>query len=496
MTDMIDVHSHVFNLAYIPIQTVLEAGGVPMPLAKPAARILDRLTRVDGDEASPLDGILLQAFVPEIEVSTSDLVLDIARTLSSNDLAAVSDWVTEGVTYLDSIDISARANDYPVSVLLEAGLLGTNRERLARVVRAVGHFVDGGNETLRWLILMLNRESVLVQQLLTLWDDSSVFVHHLADMDPHDRAGLSRFLYATEQIDRLGQLTQAHQGRLYAVVAYCPLRDDAVGIAARALDHRGYIGVDFCPPNGDQPVGTVDSNDFAESTASPADKRNLELFNLCVKLDVPLFAHCAPAGMEGVSATDRTRVSPAHWRVVLEIDGLSPLRLCLSHSGGGVGWTMPHSTNGDDEWERSWACDVVSLCTRYPNVYCSFGHPEWVFDDELRAKFVRRLERVIVATAKAPYPFARKMMFGGAWHLFARAPEHRNLASTWREIFRHSPILSAWEQAFMTENAVAFLGPSVPLTLVANRAGVIEHSVALHASPEAGVQSRDLSTPH
>lgn len=493
---MIDVHSHVFNLAYIPIQSVLEVGGVGTPLAEPAARILDRLTRVDGDEASPLDGVLLQAFVPEIEVSTSDLVLDIARTVSSDDLAAMSDWVTEGVTYLDSIDISTRANDYPVSVLLEAGLLGTNRERLARIVRAVGHFVDGGHETLRWLILMLNRESVLVQHLLTLWDGSSVFVHHLADMDPYDRARLSRFLYAAEQIDRLGHLTEAHQGRLYAVVAYCPLREDAVGIAARALDHRGYIGVEFWPPNDHQSVGIVERSDFIEATASQVDKRNRELFDLCVRLDVPLFAHCSPARMEGVSATGRAYSSPVHWRLVLDIDGLSPLRLCLSHSGGGTGWTVPHSTSRDDEWERSWACDVVSLCTQYPNVYCSFGHPECVFDDELRAKFVRRLERVIVATTNAPYPFARKMMFGGGWHLFARAPQHRSLASTWREIFRQSPILSAWEQAFMTENAVAFLGPSVPLTLVANRTGVIEHSVALHAPPDLGGQSRDLSTSH
>lgn len=493
---MIDVHAHVFNLAYIPIESVLEAWSVPAPLAKPAARILDRLTRVDGDEASLLDGVLLQAFVPEIEVATSDLVLDIARTVSSNDLAAVSDWVAEGVTYLDSIDLAARANDYPVSVLLEAGLLGTNRERLARIVRAIGRFVGGGTETLRWLILMLNRESVLVHHLLSLWDDSSLFVHHLADMAPLDRTGHSRFLYATDQIDRLAELTTAHHGRLYAVVAYCPSRDDAVDIAARALGHRGYIGVEFCPPNDDEPVGTVGQNDFTESTASQVAKRNLELFNLCVQHDVPLFAYCVPNEVEGVSPTDGARVSPGRWRLVLELDGLSPLRLCLSHSGGGAAWTVPHSTAGDNEWERSWACDVVSLCTRYPNVYCSFGHPECVFDDELRAKFVRRLERVVAATANAPYPFARKMMFGGGWHLVARAPQHRNLASTWREIFRQSPILSAWEQAFMTENAVAFLGPSGPLSLSVNRGGVVEPSLTLHPSPDVGVGTRSLSTPH
>jgi predicted TIM-barrel fold metal-dependent hydrolase len=451
---MIDVHGHIFNLAYIPIRGVLEAWGVPPRLAVPAARIFDKLTRVDETTVSSLDHVLVGAFANEIEATTTDLVLDIARTVPDEDLAAITDDIRQAVEYLDSIGTERRADEYPAAPIVDAEFLGTDRERLARAIRAVGKRVVGAGNTLRWLILMMNRESVIVDHMLSLWEGGSMFVHHMMDMDLHYLHGRSRFEFVEQQVTRLQRLAAHHPGRLRTFVAYCPIRRDAVDVVSRALTDRGCVGVKFYPPSGYKPIDNADGDIFGDATADEVNRRNLSLFRLCAKLDVPVFTHCSPGGMERVRGKTGRYSDPAHWRQVLSVDGLGTLRLCLGHAGGDAGWTAPHSAHGDTEWEGSWGNAVVSLCTQYPHVYCEFGHFDSVFDEEERSKLRRRLERVIAAHGDS---FGRKMMFGADWHLLSRVSHHRDFARVWRALMRSSNILAPYERAFFRDNARDYL---------------------------------------
>ena len=462
---MIDMHSHIFNLAYVPIRGILEAWGVPPRLARPAARIFDQLTRVDETPRSALDQALAGAFASDIELATTDLIFDVARSAPAADLEAVSSEVTDAIAYLDSIGTEGRTTHYDATLLLEAEMLGTDRERLARVIRAVGRRVVGKTDTLRWFLLMMNRESVVVDHLLGLWDAGASFVHHMMDMDAHYPHGRSRFDFLTEQVQRLTRLAGHHTGRLRSFVAWCPIRENAVDVVAHALSTSDCIGVKFYPPNGYKPWQNTDGDIYGNATADDVNRRNMDLFRLCVRRDVPLFAHCSRGGMERVRGKTGTYSDPVYWRQVLTVENLGTLRLCLGHAGGAEGWTTPHGPYGDQQWEQSWACAVVSLCTEYPNVYCEFGHLDAVLDDELRSKFLRRLERVVEATRGARYPFARKMMFGSDWHLVSRVPQYRELARVWREMVRRSVVLAPWEHAITTVNAMQYLQlPPAPET--------------------------------
>jgi predicted TIM-barrel fold metal-dependent hydrolase len=455
---MIDSHVHIFNLAYVPIRGILEAWGVPPRLADPTGRIFDRLTRVDESPSTHLDRVLLGAFASDIELATSDLVLDIARATPSEDMEAVSDAVAEAIAYLDSIGMERRNDAFHASLLIDTDLLGTERERLSRVVRAVGRRLVRGDPTLRWLLMLMNRESVLLERLLALWSGDAVFTHHMMDMDAHYPNGRSRFDFVREQMPRVRRLVEQHADRLRTFVAYCPIRPDALTVVETALSQQMGVGVKFYPPSGYKPLGNVPGDIYGHATADEVNSRNRDLFDLCVRRDAPLFAHCSPGGMERVRGKTGRYSDPKHWRRVLSTGRFASLRLCLGHAGGDEGWTAPHSPHGDAVWEGSWAREVVSLCVEYPNVYCEFGHVDAVLDEHLRSKFQRRLERVIEATASAPYPFASKVMFGSDWHLVSRVRDHHELARVWRTMFRSSPILAPWEHAMLSANAVEYLG--------------------------------------
>lgn len=450
---MIDAHTYICNLAYVPVRGMLQARGVPEGLAGPAARIFDRLTRVDESKPTQLDSVLLGAFAPAIEVTTADLVLDIARALEATELDAIRDSLAEGAIYLDSVETGRRSDEYQVSLLLETELLGTNRERLARIVRAVGHFIAGGTDTLRWLLLMMNRESVIVERLLALWDGASVSAVHVADLEPsypHERA---RFDFVQDQLPRVRRLAAATPGRLATFVGYNPARPDALDIVQRALDALGFDGVVICQPDEDVP-----GEDAAVAGAAPADvtERAMALFAMCVERDVPVLAPCVPSEVDVVLGEPGTRGGPAYWRRVLEMPGLESLRLCLAHAGGMQGWTLPHSHAGDEAWDSTWACEVVALCTHYPSVYCDFAQFSCVFDDEARAKFTRRLERVVEATAAAARPFSTRVLFGSGWHPFSRTPQHREFARVWRSMIATSPVLAPYEAELLTLNAARY----------------------------------------
>jgi predicted TIM-barrel fold metal-dependent hydrolase len=464
---MIDVHAHIFNLAYIPIRGVLEAWGVPPMLAEPAAAVFERLTQVDEAPASSLDRALAGAFAAEIELTTADLIVDIAVAVPKADLEAIADAVRQATEYLDSIETERRSIEYPPSLLLDVEFLGTDRERLVRMIRAVGRRVVGGDETLRWLLLMMNRESVIVTALMSLWEGGAAFVHHMMDMDLHYPDGRSRFEFVTEQIERVRRLVSQHDGRLWTFVAYSPIRPNAVEVIYDAVTNRDCVGVKFYPPSGYKPLGNIDGDIFGNATAEEVNGRNVELFRLCTDLDLPLFAHCSPGGMERVRGQTGLYSDPAYWFRALQLDGLAALRLCLGHAGGEDAWTLPHSAYGDREWERSWGSAVVSLCTTYPNVYCEFGHFDAVLDDEQRSKLQRRLERVVEIHGDA---FGHKMMFGGDWHLLSRMPHYRETARVWRAMVRSSAALAPYERALFANNAVAYLrlaiAPAIPVASI------------------------------
>lgn len=455
---MIDVHTHLFNLAYLPAHGILRAWDVPNGLAAPAARVLGRLTRVDESPAGFFDTTLAGALQTEVEVTTPDLVLGIAQTVDEEELSAMHDDLVEAMSVLDAMTTADLPADDSPTLLLELGMLGGDRERLLRLLRAVGRFIAGGMATLRWFLLMLNRETAVVEHLLATWPETRLFVHHMMDMDNHYPPGGTRFASVAEQVQRMQALVARWPGRFVTFAAFDPFREDGLELVRDAIEGAGCAGVKFYPPNGYKPIGNT-SADVPGQDAAVVNARNLALFRWCVADDVPILVHCTPHGMESRRHVTGKFSDPERWLRVLEMDGLSSLRLCLAHAGGDEGWTAPHSSDGDVEWARSYACSVVELCVRFPSVYCEFGHLDALLRAEKRARMIRRLERIVVEYGDA---IASKLMYGSDWHLLARVPEHRELPQVLRAALRGSAILSPLEVRLFSANAEAYLATAGP----------------------------------
>lgn len=150
-----------------------------------------------------------------------------------------------------------------------------------------------------------------------------------------------------------------------------------------------------------------------------------EFFDFCVEGDYPVFAHCTPQGFQ-THLKEGRNAHPNNWKAVLENPRWSNLRLCLGHAGGEDVVTDDTNSPGwmaadDNEWNTAdnFARIVTELCTTYPNVYCEVANMFPMLNPDNGATFVANLERARTdASAKGrPYELMDKIAYGTDWHM-------------------------------------------------------------------------------
>lgn len=484
---MIDVHSHVFNAAYLPLRGIFISRGVPRGVASPLARLLQDVVERDDAlprlHASALSRSPLVAAKDDASAgwaalldSGSDPVTTFAREVDTDFLESHAAEIDEAAAEMDrhfpetaagALGMEAAA---PFGIRSEAeAAIGADlarrpagwlRRKLRWLLMRVAAIIQGGMRFIGWVMLLLSRETRIAQSLADTYPEASLFVHHMMDMDPHyaryHSAG-SLYPFVDLQLRRMRALAVSSKGRLLTFVAYSPFREDGVEIVEKWL-HRGCAGVKFYAPNGYRPIGNTKSDlDGTGQDAAAVDARNLELFRLCVRLDVPIFAHCQPGEMEAWPRAGCLS-DPAGWARVLAMDGLKNLRLCLGHAGG-EGWTAPP---GEEDAEGANRCGagarfvngVVELCVRYPNVFCEFGCLEGIFDPAERARFATRLAAYVQQHGDA---LSRKLLYGSDWHMLAKAPAPGRYDDAFRTAFASSPVLQPLQERFFFRNTLDYL---------------------------------------
>jgi hypothetical protein len=253
------------------------------------------------------------------------------------------------------------------------------------------------------------------------------------------------------------------KGRFIAFVAWDPFRSNALRIVEDALA-RGCRGVKFYPSNGFRPIGNLPSDIDADMedppTADEVNRRNLELYDHCVRHGAPIFAHCAPGDLEAKRCYDRF-ADPKLWRVVLEYQlgerrPFETLRLCFAHAGGADAWALPE--NQEDVFRKSYAGTVHALCSdgRFPNLYADFGMFTPVLDNEKRNNLRSRLERLLIGADGRPTPFASRIVYGSDWSMLYRRQGHERYLFRFREVF--SGRLAPLADGFFRNNALRYLG--------------------------------------
>jgi hypothetical protein len=505
--EVIDVHAHVFNARYLPLEGIFlshlgELSTWKRWVAQGVATILNHAT------ASSYSSRLRLATIHTADEILDDIWRCVAAELEDRTkglLFAASDrpvreYVTDRleddpllqalmearailVASGDDPDEPRRPDDLsPIAAEALAAFRLDRRhqvEQLTRSLSSRSSEVDGLfhdlSGVLKWLLKkfwnllnaipgwwdtfldlltfvrrMLMAERDIFVALRNAYDDDQnvgAFVHHMMDMHAaYPGAPPPRYLFP-EQQRRMLKLANDAGGRLIGFTAFDPRHTTGWQMP------KDFTGVKIYPAMGYRPW----------DNAEPIQSRVAAFLKACVTDDVPVFAHCTPRGFQAKPGWGNY-AHPKHWRAALESDGLAGLRLCLGHAGGGRmensglvshGWFARNR----DEWndKDNFAAIAVYLCTTYEHVYCEVGHLHELLESGSHEEaFVRNFVQAWTATGSR-YTFATKCMFGSDHHMPAMINVAKDLLRYFEHLFRRER-LDGFDR-FCAGNARAYLNP-------------------------------------
>lgn len=434
----IDLHTHVFNVRYLPIAGILhQRGRVPKIVARGIAKLLNWRTG-DQIEHDPVPGSpeMKAMEVLGLDAVTGDAV-DPATALAATTPPELIDdpEVREALAFL--------GNGSPESFAMAADADFTEPEahtQFARLYAEVERadrdsIFESGAEYLAWFKFLTQSERVIVDKLLqTYGSDVHLFVHHMMDMEHYYEPRGCYYDFVGDQLGRMKRLVNAFQGRLLTFVAWSPRRPNAINVVRRAITEGIAAGVKVYPPSGYQ----------------PDEAMNDALYDFCASQNVPLFAHCTPQGFEARQGFG-VKSNPLFWRNVLHRADKrwKELRLCLAHAGGGGPWF------GTEAWAGSFPADAVALASdpETPNVYLEFGYHDEILDDAKRAHFIRILAEKI---RQSDGRLAKRIVYGTDWHMIEKIRDHERYFTRFAEAFQ-DPALAPFADDFFYGNAAEYL---------------------------------------
>lgn len=333
----------------------------------------------------------------------------------------------------------------------------------------------------------------------------------------------------SEQVMAMSRIAQG-QPKGHAVFGFVPfdpfrqamnvrdnVRGTALDVVKDAIENRGFIGVKLYPPMGFRPMdneGRVDGLgwDAAEDYFGPQVARRAsagqlrikfptigefgaalddaltDLYQYCIRNDVPIMAHCSKSQESFPRAADCA--NPAHWRALLDKNGDTPqfngLHVNLGHSGGI--WCMglrqidedyhqADVSNDADGKKRSranyyglvgecealdpprivrqWTQDVLAMATAdFPNLY--FDVADWSEIYKNGWGTDAAIDALKCAYSANP-EIANRMLYGTDWSMLGQYPGQEKYCDTMYESFVGAMGKDA-ANAIMGRNALRFLG--------------------------------------
>jgi len=463
---ILDVHTHVFNLRYLPVCGILVARGVPKTVAAALARLL-----VD---ATPLANLGAHAD----ELLNADL----------RDVGAMSDGEARSFVLGRLQRVQAdRAPGAPAELLTRRERRAFRRYVAGEPARPAADQAPGETGDLalvaaaldkarfapereksypRFLATLMQDEVSIVRLAERTYPDVDLMVHHLMDLEHayDDRPSLPN----DGQIERLQPLARLFPGRLLDFVAFDPFRRNAaLPVVRAAIESGAAIGVKFYPPSGYRAAGNGPwppkpswwkfaqraqwNARYAGWQGTDLDRINDRLFAWAEANGVPILAHCTPEGFEAVAGYGEM-ADPRYWRPVLE--RFPKLRLVLAHAGGGESWFGDGAWTGEADFDqRAW-----DLATRYENVYLDFSYSNEVLDPVKLAALAARFRVLLPPSgdSRRPYALGDKVLYGSDWHMVSLLDGRKEILAALEGLFA-DPALAAYRVRFFAGNAVRFL---------------------------------------
>lgn len=502
---IVEIHTHMFNGLYVPIEEVLNHGlGIPRGVAVPVGGILkliikEKLTPVTkggGDwlalsreiagtaaYAKTLTQVVKKKIRDDLE--GDDVTMAIAVKASS---ALLLDHVTELFTQHHLLsgevfdaggfrrdveqDLTVARDDPKEEIERKKRLDNLFDRELYGVLKK---YLRKSKEYLEFFCKMMVEDKVLCDTLLnknyTPAHQPALTVHLTMDIEPaywsineNGKTIPCEYDFVKKQIKRSSGFIQQARGSLLGFVAYHPARGTkGIDDCFEAL-YRGHVGIKIYPPLNYRPDGEP-MQSGKKYRPVPDYKAVLEeLYDKCLEGGIPIITHCTPKGFEAWKGTGPLS-NPDYWENVLR--NRETLRLGFGHAGGGhfkypdhyqerkeidnKGWY-----SHQDDWVSTdcYARKISELCRRYPNVYADFSYlNEIMFEKKWSKRFVANLKREV----EAPGGFADKIMYGSDWHMPALLKNTEELLAAFKEVLREADLPADLEDKFLFRNTIRFL---------------------------------------
>ncbi len=460
-SEIIDIHSHVFNLKYLPISGTLKAylpKITPLFLIRGVAFILNKMTKSsDLESENKMGGLnnLSPYFTDELLLMKyEDILDDIAVRAAFDDEIFEEEVVIKALDSIDNEDDWKLGNSSFIEAFEKAKLdkddfFGWKKRLIKKLLKKV---LSDKFPQLKWFRFMLRNEKHIYENLLNDNREVTRFVFHMMDGDLFFKLKKKKYSKARYSIEtktlKMKSLIEYSDNKLIGFVAFNPKREDSLEIVKDAILNKGFKGVKFYPPMGYKPFGNDDNS---------VENKVLELFRWCIVEDIPVFTHCTPTGYEASPRRNTGKnANPKFWKELLNQSEFNSLRLCLGHAGGEEGWKS--NFTADDVFpEDSFAKIVYELCVNHPNVYCEVGFLGHIYNHHDLNIFVERLLKLF-KNKETSYEFSKKVCYGSDYHILFKEGLHKSYLNKFLEIFA-SDNFDDFREDFFHLNAKSYLFP-------------------------------------
>jgi len=514
---IIDMHTHLFNANYLPLEEIFVSRGIPKRLSKKLAKLVSVLVKgarlrhdlfskrgvdvlLDPSLKSNINSLsdhersedcedcigVFSAVIEDIVISQLFLEMD-GITDTFEEIGAVED--SEIYALLLELDREFGDTESASTLALtgELGLIGVGvkfspfggvvdkelfsglRKMLNRFFLKVSSFVEGAGDFLDFIIAMTESEVKLLNRLERYYADKNInyiLVHYMMDM-AYPFGGEVEYDFYKEQLPKMTALEKYSNGSLIGFSAFDPIRcieqglsDENIILLIQKSLSCGKVGFKFYPPMGYRAANNLNQ---------PKLEHVVDLFlDYCAANRVPVFTHCTPEGFEQSPGKSGSNSHPKYWEACLKKPGREDLLLCFGHAGGGTrkinnkvvqGWL---SGAADEEgWgdEDNYARWVVRLCREYKNVYCEIAYMhEIIGHGGNSSKFKERLviEFGRAVNSEYPYALADKIMYGSDWHMPSMINDIDDYILDVLRIFNDAELVKH-KFAFFAGNAINYL---------------------------------------
>ena len=492
---IIDIHSHMFNLKYLPVAGILVRLSKKIIRHRVAIGIewyLLRKTKSDFETEDKLQPVTYRGQDAETPVFQILGIKSINYTppqlmnLSDDELIEAICNMSVKADFIDTL-LSEAIEDFcadrkgPVEKLKYRSGMSESEEIawLTNIRSWLKEMLDWIIKTFnkiryyfKWFKFMTNSEITIFEYLRK--QDGKLLnenLHLMMDVEGFFNNESTGFVYKpyfdfeTEQIPNMVKLHQYAKGSLTGFVAFNPQRANWKDIIDKAINNYGFKGVKFYPPlgykaDGDAIYGTVIS----------------DFLDYCENHQIPILTHCNCEGFEAHPETNSGYNSnPVYWeRALLKRKNLI---LCFGHGGGAEGWftdirptdkvkpdeidkadIVDKSEDQEKNWNNSYAAMVFKLCCKYPNVYCDASYldsmirPQGGFNQQAELNFRTRLVNLF----NSEKIFQSKVLYGSDWHMLFNEGINYVYLNDYIQFFDHPDFATNVDHIFYN-NAYQFI---------------------------------------